>query len=165
LALGVAVQLTVLLGMIGMRAAILVSGEAYFVPVQPVDPRDLLRGDFVILSYEFSRLPHDGRVDGTIQRDRMAMNGRDVYVSLTRDADGKHMRATRFSLERPGQGTYLKGTLNEFGQITYGIESYFVQEGKGHVYEEAIRSRGLSAEISVTPDGVAAIRALHIAGK
>ena len=51
LALGVTLQLCVLLGMIVMRLAILWTGQTCYVRVQPVDPRDWLRGDYVILSY------------------------------------------------------------------------------------------------------------------
>ena len=42
--------------MIESRASILRSGRDVLLKTVPVDPRDLLRGDYVILSYDISRL-------------------------------------------------------------------------------------------------------------
>jgi uncharacterized membrane-anchored protein len=173
LTLGIALQLGVLLFMTVKGTLILVRGDVYYVRVQPVDPRDLMRGDYVILSYEFSRLPHDHRVDwlemwnekkvgGAEQRD---LRNQPIYVSLEKEEDGKHWRASRFSLQKPGQGPFLRGTMNQWGQIEFGIEQYFVQEGKGRAYEDAVRSRRLSSEIAITPEGAAAMRGLHILDK
>ena len=39
------------------RAAILRDGQEILLKVEPVDPRDLLRGDYVRLGYEISRIP------------------------------------------------------------------------------------------------------------
>ena len=52
-----AAQLVILVGMIAARAIPLVIGKTVLVRVQLVDPRDLFRGDYVILSYGFSRVP------------------------------------------------------------------------------------------------------------
>jgi uncharacterized membrane-anchored protein len=165
LALGVVVQLAVLGSMVGTRLMIYATGEVYYVRVQPVDPRDLMRGDYVILGYEFSRIPHDGRADwvGNVG-DARGFRDRDVFVTLIPEGDRKHSRADRFSLSPP-DGAFLRGRINDWGQITYGIESFFVQEGKGRVYEEAVRSGRLTAEISVKADGTAALRQLHVEAK
>jgi uncharacterized membrane-anchored protein len=48
------------------------------------------------------------------------------------------------------------------GTLQFGIEAYYVQEGTGHRYEQAIRDRKLSAELAVTSGGQAALRALRI---
>lgn len=158
LALGISLQLAVLLFMTAKGTLILIRGEVYYVRVQPVDPRDLMRGDYVILSYEFSRLPHHG-IDG---RNMMDLPNQPIYVSLEKEGDGKHWRAARYSLQKPGKGPFLKGKLNPRGQLEFGIEQFFVQEGKGLEYENAVRSRLLSSEISITPEGDAAMRGLHI---
>ena len=41
-------------------------------------------------------------------------------------------------------------------RIEFGIESYFVQEGKGQDYEDASATTALSAEVAVAADGRAA---------
>ena len=171
LALGIGLQLAVLLFMTAKGTLILVRGEVYYVRVQPVDPRDLMRGDYVILSYEFSRLPNDHRVDwfgdekGFGGPGLIELRNRPIYVSLENEADGKHWRAARFSLQKPAHGPFLRGTLNQRGLLEFGIEQYFVQEGKGREYEDAVRSRRLSAEIAITPEGSASMRGLHILAK
>ena len=138
----VVLQAAVLLGMIVPRSALLAGGQTIYVRVIPVDPRDFMRGDYVILGYEFSTVPN---LDGGM-RDWEQLQGRDVYAHLVPEGDGKHWRADRFSLEKPKGGPVLRGRLNRFGRVEYGIEQFFVQEGKGHKYEDAMRSRRLTAE-------------------
>ena len=158
LALAVGLQLAVMLFMTVKGTLILVRGDVYFVRVQPVDPRDFMRGDYVILGYEFSRLD-EKRFDGGGIRD---LQNRPIYVSLVKEEDGKHWRASRFSLQKPDQGPFLRGTMNQRGLLEFGIEQFFVQEGKGRAYEDAVRSRRLTSEIAITPEGVAAMRGLHV---
>ena len=50
-------------------------------------------------------------------------------------------------------------------QVRYGIESYFVAEGKGRPLEETARERKLAAVIAVDGKGNAAIKRLMIDGK
>ena len=42
----VVAQLAILVAMIGLRATPLITGQTVLVRVQPVDPRDLFRGDY-----------------------------------------------------------------------------------------------------------------------
>jgi len=76
--------------------------------------------------------------------------------------DGRHWRADKFSTTCPASGKYLRGTITGYNRIECGIESYYVQEGTGRKYEQAIRSQKLSAEVAVTSDGQATLRALRI---
>ncbi len=57
LVIGASAQLVVLIGMIVLRSIPYFGGQTVLLQVQPVDPRDMFRGDYVVLSYEFSRLP------------------------------------------------------------------------------------------------------------
>ena len=160
----VAAQLLILVGMIALRAIPLVTGQTVLVRVMPVDPRDLFRGDYVILSYDFSRVPPEG-VEGlseTERRKRSAREGRTVYVPLVPDTNGTHWRAEQVTVVKPATGPFLRGQMSGHGSLKFGIESYFVQEGTGRVYEQAIRDRQLSAELAVTSGGQAALRSLRI---
>jgi uncharacterized membrane-anchored protein len=153
-------QLVVLVAMIALRAIPLITGHTVLVRVQPVDPRDIFRGDYVNLSYEFSR----GGVEGIGASDQYGKRweGRPVYVSLMPDSDGVHMRAGKATVLKPATGLYLKGQIMRYGSLTFGIESYFVPEGTGYQYEQAIRNHKLSAELAVTSGGQAALRGLRI---
>jgi len=164
LGLAMALQLAVMLFMTAKGSLILVRGDVYYVRVVPVDPRDLMRGDFVVLSYEFSRMPPEQHVDWFGMRPQ-DLGNQPIYVSLEPEGDGKHWRASRFSLKQPDKRPFLRGVLNERGMLEFGIEQFFVQEGKGRAYEDAVRSRRLSSEIAITPEGVAAMRGLHIEPK
>jgi uncharacterized membrane-anchored protein len=152
---GIGSQLIVLLGITTWRASALARGEVYYVRVQPVDPRDLFRGDYVILSYAFSRLPTE------FWRNPQGREGRYIYVELVPEGDGKHWQAGRYSLGPPAHGPYLRGKMVS-GRIEYGIESFFVQEGQGRRYEDAARKGRLTAEIGVSPGGQAVLRNLSV---
>ncbi|MGA2797590.1 MAG: GDYXXLXY domain-containing protein [Thermoguttaceae bacterium] len=160
---GIILQLVVLVGMIAMRLAPLLTGDTILLRVVPVDPRDIFRGDYVTLGYECSRIPAQGiaGLRNYQNYDFSKVQGQTVYVALAPEPDGKHWRPEQYSTERPKQGIYLRGQI-QGRQIQYGIESYFVQEGKGRDYENAVRNRKLSAKISVTAGGEAVIRDLLI---
>jgi hypothetical protein len=87
----VVAQLVILVAMIGLRAIPLVTGHTVLVRVQPVDPRDLFRGDYVILSYDFSRASRDS-IQGLAEPGALA--GRQVHAgkagrrALSQGADG-----------------------------------------------------------------------------
>jgi len=159
----VAAQLLILVGMIALRALPLITGQTVLVRVEPVDPRDLFRGDYVILSYPFSRVPPDqiGALSGE-QLSSKKLEGRTVYVPLVPDSNGVHMRGGTVTLEKPASGLFIKGHMKRYGSMEFGIESYFVEEGTGRRYERAIRDRHLSAELAVTSGGQAALKSLGI---
>ncbi len=50
-------------------------------------------------------------------------------------------------------------------QVEYGIESYFVEEGKGRAIESSRNSRELRVEVSLRKDGKGIITALFVDGK
>jgi len=160
----VAAQLMTLIAMIALRALPLLIGQTVLVRVQPVDPRDLFRGDYVILSYDFSRVSQED-IEGLPNNERASwrkLEGRAVYVPLVPDSNGVHMRAGKPTVVKPATGLFLKGHMKRYGSMEFGIEAYYVQEGTGRRYEQAIRDRHLSAELAVTSGGQAALRGLRI---
>ena len=161
----VAAQLLILVGMIALRAIPLVTGETVLVRVVPVDPRDLFRGDYVILSYDFSRVQQE-KIEGLSEAERgrtfRKLEGRTVYVPLVADSVRGHWRAEKVTVVKPAHGPFLRGQMERYGSLKFGIESYFVQEGTGRKYEKAIRDGQLSAELAVTSSGQAALKGLRI---
>lgn len=163
LAATIGLQFLTLLGMIAARSLPLLTGQAVLLPVAPIDPRDLFRGDYVTLSYDFSRIGPLG-VDGQHwpDSDPQQWRQRTVYAVLVAAADGKHWKLDRLTFTRPQQGLFLRGRTAGWNQLEFGIESYYVQQGTGHKYEKAARSRRLSAEVCVGADGQALLRRLVI---
>jgi uncharacterized membrane-anchored protein len=150
-------QTLVLVSMIVQSARPLVTGQTILVRVIPVDPRDLFRGDYVILNYDFTTSKPSGAM-----QDDPGMVGSEIFVSLVRDADGKHWKTESITWTRPTSGTWIRGSVDQSLRNEFGIGQYFVQEGQGREYEDAILSQQLSAELAVTADGAASIKRLVI---
>jgi len=160
-----AAQLVILVGTIALRTIPLITGRTVLVRVVPVDPRDLFRGDYVRLSYNFSRASGQEIEGFQSLNTRVASSnwsGRTVYASLVPDSDGVHWRMEKLTVVKPATGLFLKGQTSGYGSLEFGIEDYYLQQGTGREYEEAIRDRKLTAEVAVTSGGHAALRALRI---
>ena len=157
LILAVTFQLGVLGAMIAQSGWTHLTGDTVLFRVIPVDPRDMFRGDYVILRYEFSNISPAG---GDIYAAESA--GREIYVTLVADSDGRHWSANSATFERPASGRYMKGKVAGPGNVEFGIESYFVQEGKGKEYEEARTAHRLSAVVALTEDGEARLKDLVV---
>jgi uncharacterized membrane-anchored protein len=70
------------------------------------------------------------------------------------------------------KGQSLTGAIEEIKemksrtlQVEYGIESYFVEEGKGRAIESSRNARELSVEVSLRKDGKGIITGLFVDGK
>lgn len=135
------------------------NGREISLKAVPVDPRDVLRGDYVILRYGISRVaPKELASSPQFREDQT------VFVSLEEKKGGWAVGELHPS--RPEDGLFLRGRVRKFigagMEIEYGIESFFVPEGEGRRYEEARNRRRLYAVISVSPHGVAHLKRLEI---
>jgi uncharacterized membrane-anchored protein len=151
IAAAVGLQLVVLLAMILGRTVPYLGARTVLLRVVPVDPRDIFKGDYVILGYDISRIPY-----GQFQP------GDPVFALLAPEADGLHYHADKFLKAPPTEGVFVQGTTQNGGRATYGIESFYVQETTGHDYERAVRQGGLSAEVALDGQGRPALRRLVI---
>jgi uncharacterized membrane-anchored protein len=147
----------------------LTTGREIVLDVVPVDPRSLFRGDYVVLSTAAHALPR-------AMLDRQPFDGGDVFVVLEPEA-GKGWRTVSASAKPPATTSVranqvvLKGRVIEqpVGErpvrVRYGIETYFVPEGKGRQLERAIGTKRVSVKLAVTSDGRAAIKSLLVDGE
>jgi uncharacterized membrane-anchored protein len=157
----VGLQIVILLMLIAQRLVPLATGETLLLRVVPVDPRDLFRGEYVVLGYDFStRVPPE--LAGAQYTNPSDATGRTVYVRLAQEPDGSHWRTEQVTLDKPTSGTFLRGKVVGWNRVECGIESWFVQEGRGREIEQAIRDRQLSAEVAVTADGEAVLKDVKI---
>lgn len=131
---------------------------------RPVDPQDLLRGDYMILGYEIGDAPAALAVGG-----REFELGSDVWV-LLEQREGFHTLVATSSKKltpKPGQ-ILVRGKASgstapptPTGQrIAYGIETYFVPEGKG-----TPQFKTLWVEAAVSPAQRLYIRRVLLDGK
>jgi uncharacterized membrane-anchored protein len=144
-------QILILVAMILGKTVPYLGAHRVLLKVVPVDPRDMFRGDYVTLGYDISRVSGARREPGQT-----------VYVTLVPEPDGRHYRAGQFTDSPPSSGVFLRGTVSEFGRVSYGIESYYLQEGIGHDYENAVRSSRLWADVALDGNGNARLKGLII---
>ena len=154
--------LVVISGFIGYKEYTLRTGQEVLLKTTPVDPRDLFRGDYVMLRYDISDLNSQDLVFG---RNDFKLGDR-VYVVL--DIKEKYAVATGVYSQLPSDGLFIKGTLKDVGgsrfNIEYGIESYFVPEGKGRDIERQL-GRNVDVRVAVDKSGNSVIKALLIDGQ
>lgn len=166
-------QCAILVLMVADRVRILREGTEVTLQTRPVDPRDLLRGDYVVLGYDISQLPA-GALAGQPTAERNPV----VFVKLAPDANGLYqavsVHAEPVTVTAPevlirGRIVYSCGstsrTFCDKLQIRYGLESYFVPEGEGRTLEQARNQQKLRVVAAVLPSGRAAIKRLLLDGE
>lgn len=164
------VQIGILSWMIVGRAMILRSGQEVVLEVQPVDPRDLLRGDYVRLGYNISSVPAE-----LFAKDNAAADPdeRTVFVRLRPGADGIwQVVAASYGappaggpgageVDMRGTADYGRGTGVASIGVDYGIERFYLPEGQGRPIEDAMRERKFRMKVAVAGDGTAQIKAFY----
>lgn len=170
-ALFIAIVQTAILGyMIEGRASILRSGTDVLLKTAPVDPRDLLRGDYVILTYDISTISTTSITGTRPETGEVAK----LHVRLKPGADGFWtVSAASFDplAEEDGSVVLLSQPVTIYdwewenaGNLTvfYGIERFYVPEGEGRPIEDGRNQGRVSVAARVSEDGQAQIRALML---
>ncbi len=141
-------------------------GPTLLLETEPVDPRDILRGEFVTLAYPIQRVPVD-RFTPPLVGGRPDPDAR-IYVEL-RLEEGFH-RISRASLEplAPAPGNVvIRGRVGhgwrDSGRnavwVDYGIKKFFVPEGKGNPRGKIV------AKVTVGRDGQPYLKGLLVDGR
>jgi uncharacterized membrane-anchored protein len=165
LAITAVAQTAVLASMVIDRTLLLKNGREITLPIVPVDPRDLFRGEYVRLGYEISNVPAM-LLSGPAPAANAAF-----YVTIQKNPQGGwtpvKVTATMPNETDPDRVVLKARTRWPFPTSTwvrYGIESYFVPEGQGRRLEELARDRKMAARVAVDSGGNAAIKGLIIDG-
>lgn len=164
------VQIGFLSWIIAGRAAVLRNGQDVLLKVEPIDPRDLLRGDYVRLNYDIREIPVK-LVTNAPSGDAVPAE-RAIFVRLGRDEDG-YWRPRSASLDQPAAvpaagEVDLRGTVSTLWStgedtsysVSYGIDRYYVPEGEGLAIEADMRTRPFGILAAVGRDGTPQIKAL-----
>jgi uncharacterized membrane-anchored protein len=171
------IQSAILGWMVWDRIDLLRTGRPIVLDVAPVDPRDLFRGDYLVLSYPVARLRTD-----LVEGDKTFSPNDRVYVGL-RQSEAGAWQAFSIHHARPrltGEVVFLRGTVTGVNgpatgdapcagicnivTLRFGIESYFVPEGEGRRLERLRNDNRMQVAARVTADGEAAIAGLIIDG-
>ncbi|ADZ71489.1 GDYXXLXY domain-containing protein [Polymorphum gilvum] len=136
------VQLGLIAVPLAERLTIHATGQEVTLEVRPVDPRDLLRGDYVIINLAIAHL--DGDLPGL---DRRLEAGARVHVVLEADANGIH-QPTAVLDAAPADGRLAIAGTVDYGReagaplaVDYGLDAFFVPEGEGRAIEEIAPER------------------------
>ncbi|MCM2472208.1 GDYXXLXY domain-containing protein [Rhizobium sp. CG5] len=168
-----ALQTAVLGYQIETRARILRSGTEILLKTVPVDPRDLLRGEYVVLSYDISRIPAARIVGDKPDAGEWVT----LWVRVAPQPDGFWtVSEASFAALPQAPGTVLLKTapfyfegLSDGGSeeifVHYGIERFYVPEGDGKPLEEARNDGVVSIAVRVGSSGSAQIRQLLVDGQ
>jgi len=230
-------QVLLLAAIIAYRQYWVATGERVLLGTEPVDPRDIFRGDYVTLNYEISSLDLTGlgtaeqfrpkeriyvllekapdntykaaSIIRTLPADGKFIQGRagdemqfsKWEVLLQDDAGKMHSLSPRWlsAMDKGDRTTFCIGennvVLNFYNEdapykpkcitgksvygvvrdiretktkqlrVDYGIENYFIEEGKGKALEALRNTKGLKVEVSLRKDGKGIITGLFLDNK
>ena len=182
-----AVCLAILGGMLVGHAWPLWTGEVVRMKVQPVDPRDLFRGEFLRLSMPANRMivgdkpatPSEitgpihvrgaGGWSGADPGYRNLPRGSVIHVQLEPDTAGE-FQAVSISPQPVADARNLRGRVWSWDSgvliVNYGLDAFFMQEGTAKPIEDAIRAgRNVQMDVAIAASGRARIRNLVVEGQ
>jgi uncharacterized membrane-anchored protein len=145
-------QALFLLAWAGFHERVRQNAPVILLKGRPVDPQDLLRGDYLTLDYDISEIPAG---DPAAALNRTEFTKPDVWVLL--EPRGRYYVAVKMSRQKiepaPGQ-IMVRGELAQrwtggrttTQHVEYGIEKYFVPEGRGRPTFKL-----MEVEVSVSP--------------
>lgn len=158
--LGGIIPIIILLSMTVLPIITTLFGEEVLLETRPYDPRDLFRGDYVVLSYEIDEVDLDKFPD--VLKEVYAYEkyrGKNLYAVLKKDGD--YHEVDYMTYNKPQDGIYLTTKLNYFYpfqqpetkmdtiHVDYNLDRFFVPENTGKDLEELSRKGELVAKIKV----------------
>ena len=165
------VQIGFLSWIIAGRAAILRNGKEVLLKVEPVDPRDLLRGDYISLNNSISRIPV--KLIANIPQGVVSSDDSSIVVRLKKGADGYWQPTAAWFAKAPTPagvdeadvaGHVAAGWDLREPDTTispdYGIGRFYLPEGEGMAIQDDMRVRPFGIRLALASDGTAQIKAL-----
>ena len=153
------------------RAAVLRDGREITLKIEPVDPNDLLRGDYVSLFYEISRVSVSDVAN--LPAEEYLSTRHPLYVRVRKGSDG-YWHFVSATLDAPlataagPDEADVKGNVgagSDLGNGTsfypdYGIERFYLPEGEGMDIQQDMRVRSFGVRVALASDGAPQIKAL-----
>ena len=160
-----ALQTAWILGTTFVQERALAGGKVVLLETWPVDPRDLMRGDYVTLNYKISDVALG--LFSPVLTNGLAP-GETVYVALEPRGQFHEVVLASTNQITPADGqVVLKGQSRSWWNsaaqrsvhLEYGLERYYVREGTGN-------PRGkLTVQAAVPDSGQARIKEVFVDGK
>lgn len=163
--LAIVSQLIIILFIVIFKASILSSGIEVMLKVAPIDPRDMLRGDYITFQYDISNID----IRNFYLSDLEINNGETVYVILGKY--GKYWTVSGIQKKKPsGENIiFIKGIVSRSRgsslHIIYGIEDYFIPEGKGASFNFWNARDEVFTKVVVNKSGNAVLKEFYVNDK
>jgi len=161
-----ALQSAWLLGMAAVQEHALATGKVIQLETARVDPRDLLRGDYLILNYKISDVPTN-LFSPTVMKD--LSNDTTIYVALAPMTNQFYVvvRASTNEFVPAADEVLLKGkatwprwnAATNSIHVEYGLERFYVAEGTGNPNGK------LTAQVVVRASGRGRVKEVFVDGK
>jgi uncharacterized membrane-anchored protein len=161
-----ALQSAWLLGTVAVQEHALATGRVILLETARVDPRDLLRGDYLILNYKISDVPTNLFSPPVTKG---LPNGAKIYVALA-PVTNQFYAAVKASTNEfaPAAGEVLLKGRSASGRwnaptnsihVEYGLERFYVAEGTGNPTGK------LTAQVVGPASGRGRVREVFVDGK
>ena len=158
------VPILILMGLLYKPLLAFTVGETITVKTVPVDPRDLLYGDYVYLELDINNVREDklseelkAKIAKVEQDDGIFAGARviTVYAVLEEGEDAYTVQSV--SSQKPESGIYLKGKINSgytivnrtYYYIDYDLNRFYVEENTGRELEKQSARGELSLVLKV----------------
>ena len=158
-----AAQVVYVLSVAGAGYATAAFGRHILLLTTPVDPRDLLYGDFVRLRYTVSEAPLRLWHAEEPPRHRQG-----VYLLLAQGSDslcsvvGVYAKAPALGLGQVVLRGWVTDVYRNSLALRFNLERYYVPEGSGLRLEKAGRAHPLRVHVSIAPWGQARIERVAV---
>ncbi|RWE01405.1 GDYXXLXY domain-containing protein [Mesorhizobium sp.] len=165
------VQVGFLSWIIAGRAAILRNGKEVLLKIEPVDPRDLLRGDYIAIGNNISRIPV--KLIANIPQGKLSSDDTSIVVRLKKGADGYWQPTAAWFGQAPAPagpdeadiaGHVAEGWGLRDPEATiapeYGIDRFYLPEGEGMAIQTDMRVRPFGIKLALSANGTPQIKAL-----
>lgn len=164
------VQIAIVAGLALRQEVRLASGRDVILRVEPIDPRDILRGDYVRLGYTLERLPATVAVEPAVEAGRPAWlvlalddDSRPASVVGVLAAPSATLAADQVALRVAWRRT-AEAAEEAHRLALPEVDRYFVPEGTGPALEDALRAGTVEVLLRVDGDGAPLIAGILIDG-
>lgn len=157
--------------MVESRAQVLRNGQEIVLRTKPVDPNDILRGDYVILGYDISSI--DPKLIAGTAPDKSGIAS--VFVALKKQGEVWTLSRANWQpfSDKTADEVVIKGQTGQYFYLdaeqpvplNYGIEAFYVPQGAGKVIEDGQRAEAVDAVVAVNDSGTAQLKSLRLNGK
>ena len=166
LILVLALQSAWLLGTVVVQEHALATGKVILLETRPVDPRDMLSGDYLMLRYKISDVPTN-LFSPPVKKD--LLYGTKIFVALAPGTNRCYevVKASTNEFTPSANEVLLKGksawerwnSPTNSVHVEYGIERFYVAEGTGNPTGK------LTAQVVVPASGHGHVKEVFVDGK